>query len=167
LNLWASGDVSHTSPFFLGVSNNLLVLHNRFGRLTYIWAQKVINRLFVLNRMAKPAPISKKELKTSVIIIALIVGAFILSTLVLVTQYWFALPIFVVCLLLAVGYFTASKHLYQCPSCSKKFKITAVQDFFAPHGITKGPNNQLYEWKLLKCAEGSKRGKCYRVQDQK
>jgi riboflavin transporter FmnP len=96
--------MSPTHPIFLGVSNNLLVLdQNHFGRLTYIWAQKVINRLFVLNRMAKPAPISKKELKTSVIIIALIVGAFILSTLVLVTQYWFALPIFVVCLLLPWG----------------------------------------------------------------
>jgi hypothetical protein len=66
--------------------------------------------------MAKPEPISKKELKTSSIIIALIVGAFILSTLLLFTQYWFAWPIIIVCLLIAVGYSTASKHLYQCPS---------------------------------------------------
>jgi hypothetical protein len=117
--------------------------------------------------MAKPEPISKKELKTSSIIIALIVGAFILSTLLLFTQYWFAWPIIIVCLLIAVGYSTASKHLYQCPSCKKKFKITVVQDFFAPHGITKGPNNQLYEWKLLKCPECTKRGKCYRAQDPK
>jgi hypothetical protein len=117
--------------------------------------------------MAKPDPISKKELKTSAIIIALIVGAFVLSTLLLFTQYWFAWPIIIVCLLIVVGYFTASKNLYQCPSRKKKFKITAVQDFFAPHGITKGPNNQLYEWKLLKCPECTKRGKCCRAQDPK
>ena len=77
-------------------------------------------------------------------------------------RYWFVWPIILDCLLVAIGYFTVSKDLYQCPSCKKVFKITALQDFFALHGITKGSNGQVYEWKLLKWPGCNKREKCYR-----
>ena len=115
--------------------------------------------------MLKQAPISKRELKTSILFIALIVGVIALSSLFLVTQYWFVWPVIIVCLFIAVGYFAASKYAYQCPSCDRAFNITALKDFFAPHGITKGSNKQLYEWKLLKCPGCNKREKCYRVQE--
>jgi hypothetical protein len=95
------------------------------------------------------------------------VGVISLSSLLLVTQYWFVWPVILVCLLVAIGYFTASKDPYQCPSCKKAFKVTTLQDFFALHGITKGFNGQLYEWKLLKCPECNKREKCYRAQEEK
>lgn len=68
-------------------------------------------------------------------------------------------------LLVAVGYFMASKDVYQCLSCKEVFKIIKLQDFFAPHGITKTSNGQLYEWKLLKCPGCSKREKCYRASE--
>jgi fatty-acid desaturase len=112
--------------------------------------------------MSKQAPISKRELKTSFLLIALIVGVIALSSLLLVTQYWFVWPALIVCILIAVGYFTASKDVYQCPSCKEAFKITKLQDFFALHGITKTSNGQLFEWKLIKCPGCSKREKCYR-----
>ena len=117
--------------------------------------------------MVEQAPISKRELKTSVALIALIVGVITFSSLLLFTQYWFVWPVILVSLLMVVGYFAASKNFYQCPTCDKTFKITALQDFLAPHGITKGPNGKLFEWKLLKCPQCSKRVKCYRVQESK
>jgi DNA-directed RNA polymerase subunit RPC12/RpoP len=73
---------------------------------------------------------------------------------------WFAL-------LVAVGYFSASKYSYQCPNCKKEFKITSLQDFFAPHGISRGPNGELYERKLLKCPLYGKRDKSFRVESAK
>jgi hypothetical protein len=117
--------------------------------------------------MTKHATISKKELKTSVALIALIVVAVVLSSLLLITQYWFVWPAFLISLLVIVGYFTASKNYYQCPSCDQQFKITALQDFFAPHGIAKNSNGQLLEWKLLKCPQCNKREKCYRTKEPK
>ena len=127
--------------------------------------ERIIEGAAFLGFMSKQAPISKRELKTSLLIIVLIVGVIALSSLLLVTQYWFIWPVIVTCLLIAVGYFVASKTLYQCPSCEKAFKITALQDFFAPHGITKSSNGQLLEWKLLKCPECNRREKCYRAQE--
>jgi hypothetical protein len=117
--------------------------------------------------MLKREPISKRELKTSLLFIALIVGVIAISSLLLVTQYWFVWPVILVCLLVGIGYFTASKDPYQCPACKKLFKVTALQDFFAPHGITKGSKGQLYEWKLLKCPECNKREKCYRSRNKR
>jgi hypothetical protein len=113
--------------------------------------------------MVEQSPISKRELKTSITLIALIVTIIVLSSFFLVTQYWFVYPAIIFFVLIAIGYLTASKNLYQCPSSNKAFKITALQDFFAPHGITKGSNGQLYEWKLLKCPWCKSRQKCYRA----
>ena len=113
--------------------------------------------------MSKQVPISKRELKTSFLFIVLIVGVIALSSFLLVTQYWFVWPAIIVCMLVAVGYFTASKDVYKCPSCKEAFKITKLQDFFAPHGITKVSNNQLFEWKLLKCPGCNRREKCFRA----
>ena len=113
--------------------------------------------------MSKQVPISKRELKMSLLLIILILGVIALSSLVLATQYWFVWPAIVACLLVAVGYFAASKDTYKCPSCGKAFTITKLQDFFAPHGITKGPNRQLFEWKLLKCPGCNRREKCFRA----
>jgi membrane protein YdbS with pleckstrin-like domain len=113
--------------------------------------------------MSNQAPISKREIKTSLLLIVLIVGVIAFSSLLLVTQYWFIWPVIIVCMLFAVGYFTASKDVYQCPSCKEAFKITKLQDFFAPHGITKGPNKKLFEWKLLKCPGCNRREKCFRA----
>jgi hypothetical protein len=118
-----------------------------------------------LGSMSKQAPISKRELKTSFLLIALIVGVIALSSLLLATQYWFVWPALIVCILIVVGYFTASKNIYQCPSCKETFKITKLQDFFALHGITKTSNGQLFEWKLVKCPGCSKREKCYREKE--
>ncbi len=112
--------------------------------------------------MTDRAPISKRELKTSAAVIALLIAGIIVSSILLVTPYWFLWPIITVCLLIAVGYFSASKYSYQCPNCKEEFKITALQDFFAPHGISRGPDGELYEWKLLKCPSCSKRMKCFR-----
>jgi len=116
--------------------------------------------------MAKPVSIPKKELQWSVVVIALIIGAFVLSPLVLFTPYWFVWPAILLCSLFTIGCFSASKHPYQCPSCKNTFKITVLQDFFAPHGVTKGSNWDLFEWKLLKYPECNKREKCYRVENQ-
>ena len=127
--------------------------------------ERIIASLLFLGFMVKQAPISKRELKTSITLITLIVGVIALSSLLLITQYWFVWPAIIVCLLVAVGYFTASKNLYLCPSCSKAFTITALQDFFAPHGIAKASNGQLLEWKLLKCLNCKTRKKCYRTQE--
>jgi fatty-acid desaturase len=115
--------------------------------------------------MSKRAPISKRELKSSLLLIVLIVGVIALSSLLLVTQYWFVWPALIVLVLVAVGYFAASKDIYHCPSCKEAFSITKLQDFFALHGITKSSNGQLFEWKLLKCPGCSKREKCYRVKE--
>ena len=112
--------------------------------------------------MAKQAPIPKAEIKKSALLIALIVGIIALSSLLLLTQYWFVWPAIIVGVLIVVGYFSASKDFYRCPSCDKEFKITALQDFFAPHGLTKGSNGELFEWKLLKCPQCNAREKCYR-----
>jgi hypothetical protein len=115
--------------------------------------------------MIKQEPISKKELKKSVYLIGLIVGILVVSSLLLFTQYWFVWPAIIVVVLIIVGYFFASKNFYKCPSCENEFKITALQDFFAPHGLTKDSNGQLFEWKLLKCPKCNKREKCYRSTD--
>ncbi len=124
------------------------------------------NRAFAFfASVSKHAPISKQELKTSFLLIALIVGVLVLSSLVLATQYWFVWPVIIACLLVVVGYFAASKDAYQCPSCGKAFKIAKLQDFFAPHGITKGPNKELFDWKLLKCPECNRREKCFRASE--
>jgi len=114
--------------------------------------------------MVTKAPISKRELRASVALIALILGITILSSLLLLTQYWFVWPIILASMLIATGHFTASKDFYQCPSCETAFKITALQDFFAPHGIAKGLSGELFEWKLLKCFQCNKSEKCYRAQ---
>jgi uncharacterized C2H2 Zn-finger protein len=114
--------------------------------------------------MAKKAPISKRELRTSIALITLILGITILSSLLLLTQYWFVWLIVLASMFIVVGYFTASKDFYQCPSCDTTFRITAIQDFFAPHGITKGLDGELFEWKLLKCPQCNLREKCYRTQ---
>jgi hypothetical protein len=127
--------------------------------------EKIKGCLLLLSFMSKQAPISKRELKTSLPLIASIVGVFALSSLLLATQYWFVWPVIIACLLVTVGYFTASKDTYQCPSCEKTFKITAKQDFFAPHGITKNSNGQLFEWKLLKCPKCNKREKSFRAKE--
>jgi hypothetical protein len=115
--------------------------------------------------MSKKAPISKREMKSSFLLIALIVGVIALSSLLLVTHYWFVWPAIIIFMLVVVGYFTASKDVYQCPSCKEAFKITELQDFFAPHGIAKGPNKQLFEWKLLKCPGCNRREKCFHVKE--
>lgn len=117
--------------------------------------------------MTNRAPISKGELKTSAAVLVLLIGGIIVSSILLVTSYWFLWPIITVCLLVAVGYFSASKYSYQCPNCKKEFKITALQDFFAPHGISRGPSGELYEWKLLKCPSCASRSKCFRVESAK
>jgi hypothetical protein len=127
--------------------------------------EKIKGCLLLLSFMSKQAPISKRELKTSLLLIASIVGVIALSSLLLASQYWFVFPVIIACFLVTVGYFTASKDTYQCPSCEKAFKITALQDFFAPHGITKSSNGQLFDWKQLKCPECNKREKCYRAQE--
>jgi fatty-acid desaturase len=129
------------------------------------YARKNNSAVAFLGFMLMQEPISKRELKTSLLFIALIVGVIAISSLLLVTQVWFVWPVILVCLLVAIGYFTASKDPYQCPSCKKAFKVTALQDFFALHGITKGSNGQVYEWKLLKCPECNRREKCYRAQE--
>ncbi len=110
----------------------------------------------------KPEPVHKRELRLSLIAIAIILTIIGASSLILFTAYWFTWPIMMVILLIATGYFTASKHVYQCPSCKEGFRITKLQDFFSPHGIARGPNGELYEWKILKCPGCSKREKCYR-----
>jgi fatty-acid desaturase len=120
--------------------------------------------MYFLVVMTKPAAIPKKELKQSILVIALLVGVLVVSTLLLVTPYWFVWPAIVVCLLVGIGYFSASKHPYQCPSCNRQFRITALQDFFAFHGISKGSNGEVYEWKRLKCPQCRRREKCYRVE---
>ena len=126
---------------------------------------EVINRNCIcLVVMAKPAPVSKKEIKQSGLIIALLIGAIVISTPLLFTSYWFVWPVIVVCLLLGVGYFSVSKHPYKCSSSHQPFTISALQDFFAPHGISKGSNGEVYEWKLLKCPQCHRREKCYRVE---
>jgi membrane protein YdbS with pleckstrin-like domain len=85
------------------------------------------NRAIVFfGSMSKQAPITKRELKTSFLLIVLIVGVIALSSLLLVTQYWFVWPVLIVCILVAVGYFTASKNVYQCSSCKEAFKITKL-----------------------------------------
>jgi DNA-directed RNA polymerase subunit RPC12/RpoP len=117
--------------------------------------------------MTDRAPISKRELKTSAAVLVLLIGGIIVSSILLVTSYWFLWPIITVCLLVAVGYFSASKYSYQCPNCKKEFKITVLQDFFAPHGISRGPSGELYEWKLLKCPSCGSRSKCFRVESAK
>lgn len=119
-------------------------------------------RLALVGFMAKQAPIPKAEIKKSAILIALIVGIIALSSLLLLTQFWFVWPALIVGLLIVVGYFSASKNVYQCPSCDNEFKIKALQDFFAPHGLTKGSNGELFEWKQLKCPQCNAREKCYR-----
>jgi hypothetical protein len=131
------------------------------------FARKNNRGVAFLGFMLMQEPISKRELKTSLLFIALIVGVIALSSLLLVTQYWFVWPIILDCLLIAIGYFTASKDPYQCPSCKKVFKITILQDFFALHGITKGSNGQVYEWKLLKWPGCNKREKCYRAENKR
>jgi hypothetical protein len=113
--------------------------------------------------MANPEPIGKREIRISLGVIALTVAVLIVSSFLLTTLYWFVWPIIVVCTLVAVSYVTASKHFYQCPCCKKEFKITAMEDFFAPHGISKAQNGKLLEWKLLKCLQCDKRQRCYRV----
>ncbi len=115
--------------------------------------------------MFKRVPISKRELNTSLLLIVLIVGVLALSSLLLVTAYWFIWPAIIVCVLVAVGYFMVSKDIYQCPSCQEAFKITKLQDFFALHGITRTSSGQFHEWKLLKCPGCRKREKCYRVKE--
>ena len=99
----------------------------------------------------KASAVPKKEIKQSVLVIVLLIGIIVISTPLLLSSYWFVWPIIVVCLLIGVGYFSVSKHPYQCPSCNKQFRITALQDFFAPHGISRGSNGEVYEWKMLKC----------------
>jgi hypothetical protein len=131
------------------------------------YARKNNSAVAFLGFMLNQKPISRRELRTSLLFIALIVGVIAISSLLLVTPYWFVWPVILIGLLLAIGYFTGSKDPYQCPSCKKPFKVTALQDFFAPHGITKGSNGQLYEWKLLKCTECEKREKCLRVKEEK
>lgn len=117
--------------------------------------------------MLNQAPIYKRELKTSFLLIALTVGVIAFSSLLLITTYWFVWPAIIFCLLVTVVYFTASMYSYQCPSCEKAFKISKLQDFFAFHGITKSSNGLLFEWKLLKCPGCNKREKCYRDQNKK
>jgi len=114
--------------------------------------------------MEKPASVPRREIKRSLGYIAIIVSTIAVSSLLLTTQYWFVWPVIIVLMLVFVGYFTASKNRYQCPCCNKPFRITALQDFLAPHGITKGENGEIYEWKLLKCQGCTKRQKCYRVE---
>jgi hypothetical protein len=116
--------------------------------------------------MAKPEPISKRELKISLGVITLIIAVLLLSSLLLFTPYWFVWPIILAGLLVTIGYTTASKNFYGCPSCKKEFKISALQDFFAPHGISRGPKVELYEWKVLKCPDCHNRQKCFRVKPQ-
>jgi fatty-acid desaturase len=130
-----------------------------------MYAERIIERLLFLSSMSKRVQISKRELKSSLLLITSIVGVIALSSLLLVTQYWFVWPAIIACLLVAVGYFTASKDIYQCRSCKEAFKITKLQDFFALHGITKTSSGELHEWKLLKCPGCSKREKCYRVKE--
>ena len=113
--------------------------------------------------MVKPAPVSKKEIKWSILVITLFIGAIVISTPILLTSYWFVWPIIVVCLLVGLGYFSASKHPYQCSLNHEPFTITVLQDFFAPHGVSKDPNGEVYEWKMLKCPGCKKRQKCFRV----
>ena len=132
---------------------------------THEVARKNNRTVAFLVYMSKHAPISTRELKTSFLFIALIVGIIVLSSLLLATQYWFVWPALIVCILIAVGYFTASKNIYQCPSCKETFKITKLQDFFALHGITKTSHGQLFEWKLIKCPGCCKREKCYREKE--
>jgi hypothetical protein len=114
--------------------------------------------------MGKSAPIPRREIKRSIGYIAVIVSIIAVSSLLLTTQYWFVWPVIIIGLLIAIGYLTTSKDPYQCPSCNKPFRITALQDFLAPHGVSKGENGEIYEWKLLKCHGCNKRQKCYRAE---
>jgi len=152
-------------PFIEGPCILDLLMQRLFENSMSKLARKNKSTLAFLGFMSKQAPIPKRELKTSFLLIASIVGVIALSSLLLVTQYWFVWPVIIACLVVTVGYFTASKDVYQCPSCEKTFKITALQDFFAPHGITKNSNGQLFEWKLLKCLECNKREKCFRAKE--
>ena len=113
--------------------------------------------------MAKRVAISKQELKQSIAYIAIIAGIIAVSSLLLTTHFWFLWPIIVGATLITIGIFFGSKAFYQCPCCIKPFKISAIQDFFAPHGISRGKKGEINEWKLLKCPSCSKREKCYRV----
>jgi hypothetical protein len=71
------------------------------------YAKKNNRALAFLGFMSKQAPISKIEQRTSLLFIALIVGAIALSSLLLATQYWFVWPAIIAGLLVAIGYFTA------------------------------------------------------------
>ncbi len=113
--------------------------------------------------MTKPATISKREIKQSAAYIAIIVGIIAVSSLLQTTKYWFLWPIIVGATLVVIAFFFVSKSFYQCPCGDKPFKISALQDFFAPHGITRGEHGEINEWKLLKCPGCGKRQKCYRV----
>jgi len=115
--------------------------------------------------MSQPVPVPKSEIKVSLALIAVLVIVVAVSSLLMLTPYWYLWPVILGVVLVLVAYFSASKHLYRCPNCGEEFRISALQDFFAPHGISRNPDGELLEWKLLKCPSCSKREKCYRVKN--
>jgi hypothetical protein len=113
--------------------------------------------------MEPPEPVTRRELHRSLAGIAIIVLVLVTSSLLLFTELWFIWPIILMVILLAIGALTVSKKPWQCPSCGTVFKITALQDLFAPHGMSRGSKGELLEWKILKCPACGKRSTCHPV----
>ena len=128
-----------------------------------LWRHSFSVRSPLPKLMEPPFPITRKEWHISLVWISVILMVLLVSSLLLFTTFWFIWPLIVVVILVAVGSLTGSKKSWQCPSCGAIYKITALQDFLAPHGISKGSQGELLEWKSLKCTSCSKRSKCFPV----
>jgi hypothetical protein len=114
--------------------------------------------------MDKIQSITKSEMRRSLGFILLLVIVLGVSTLLFWTPVWYLWFPIVIIILGIIAYTAASKSHYLCPVCHEQFTITALQDFFAPHGITK-IDGKWVEWKLLKCPKCLTRSKCYPLQE--
>jgi DNA-directed RNA polymerase subunit RPC12/RpoP len=97
----------------------------------------------------------RSDWSKSLIFIGVYVAVVSVTSFYLLASYWYLWLALVAGGLIILVAWHAKSTAYHCPVCGSEFEISALTDFFSPHGLTKDGG----VWTYLKCPVCSNRSK--------
>ncbi len=87
-------------------------------------------------------------LRLLVFVAVVLVGAYLL-----LPAYWYVFAVLVAGGLLLLVTWHARAFAYRCPSCGRRFEVSALVDLVSPQGVGRDEHGHAVGWKLLRCPD--------------